>query len=107
MTQRGKERGMNALLNARTYGNRYFTRVWVVKDSVYFTRNAARRAEEFEDARAEELTLTETCMFKFGTPYPPKVNPTDVDENIDQRGDVFANGLYSPIKFIPFWKRKK
>jgi len=104
MTQRGKERGMNALLNARTFGNKYFPRVWVVKNSVYFTQNAARRAEECENERAEELTLKETCMLKFGISYPPKAKPSDVDENIDQRGDIFTNGLYCPTQYIPKYK---
>lgn len=107
MTETGKYRAAGALLKAKTEGNRYFPRVWVVRDSVFFTKNAARRAEQFEQERMEELTIQEAYMLLYGTKMPPQEIIEKVNTKYDQSGALYNGNLYSPIQYVPTYKRKE
>ena len=106
MTVKGQKRAQAALLTSKTYGKRYFPKAWVVKDSVYFTRNAARRAEEFDREPATEVTWEQAYEWQHG--FPPSITLVTgkVDMNIDQRGDVYERGdLYCKDKFKAPWRK--
>lgn len=102
MTEKGKQRAVNALMTARTYGKMYFPKVWVVGDSVYFTFNAAKRASEFDGNPIEEMTIE----FAHKVLYPGVEMPKDIvfniDRNINQSGSLFGSGqLYCQKKYMP------
>ena len=106
MTVTGQKRAQAALLTSKTYGKKYFPKAWVVKDSVYFTRNAARRAEEFDREPATEVTWEQAYEWQHG--FPPSITLVTgkVDVNLDQRGDIFERGnLYCKNKFKAPWRR--
>lgn len=99
MTEKGKQRAVNALMTARTYGKMYFPKVWVVGDSVYFTFNAAKRASEFDGNPIEEMAVE----FAYNVLYPGAKMPNSIiDRNINQVGSLFDNGqLYCPRMYMP------
>lgn len=106
MTDKGKQRAKNALLTAKTFGKKYFPRVWVVKDSVYFTRNAAKRAEEFDEEPATEVTWQQAYEWEYGFQPTGTLIAMGVDVNLDQKGDVFGCGnLYCESKFKAPWRK--
>lgn len=102
MTEKGKQRAATALLTARTYGKKYFPKIWVVGDSVYFTYYAAQRASEFDGNPIEEMTIE----FAHKVLYPGVKMPKDIflniDRNISQAGSLFEGGqLYCQQKYVP------
>lgn len=106
MTDKGKQRAKNALLTAKTFDKKYFPRVWVVKDSVYFTRNAAKRAEEFDGEPATEVTWQQAYEWEYGFQPTGTLIAMGVDVNLDQKGDVFGRGnLYCESKFKAPWRK--
>ena len=101
MTEKGKQRAAKALLTVRTYGKKYFPKIWVVGDSVYFTYYAAQRASEFDGNPIEEMTIEFAYQVTY-TGGMPRSMVLNIDRNINQTGSLFDNGqLYCPQKYMP------
>ena len=106
MTERGKYRAATALFSSRTEFGKLFPRVWIVKDSVYFTKNAARRAEEFERDKMVEFTIQDAHVLLHGKKMTPSEYNDRVEDKKNQSGSLFDGNLYSPIQYIPTYLRK-
>lgn len=93
MTEETKLRAVKALLASRQLNSeeRLLPKIYIVGKSLYWFRNAARRAAYTENKLIEDMKVEEAYAYAYGG---EQIDSRLIASNFDQRGETYGQFLF-------------